>query len=485
MKRLALSQDPERLARTLWALALLAIPVTSFRYFPFLGETTYVRPLAFYPLVLLLPLLLLLTWKRLLPAPWPGTLILLGVLALAVLAATLLGALFAPLPLRGQVYSGRVLRAWATLVIGLAFFVAAVWMNRDERSLRFTLRWLLAGFCLDLLWGGLQAVTFYTPLLEKQVVTHWQSVFSMRELVRTNRLSGLAYEPAWLASQLAAIYLPWLFASLLTGFRLTRFRWLEPALMGLGLLLLLGTYSRGGILVTAAAAGLTLLLAGRSALRSAWAWFAGGFRSRLWDAALRLAVVAVTLAALAGVVYFLGQKNYFRRLWETSAGSLGEYIIDVNAGARLAYSTAAMSAYDKNPWTGVGLGASGFYIYQNLPDWSLTTVPEIARQLDPQNRLYPNPKNLYVRLLAETGLLGFFVFVAFQFSVLGDALQALRRPQAWARFAGAAGLFAWLAIAAQNLTQDSLATPNLWLVPGILAGLSSAWPSNPIDEDLS
>jgi hypothetical protein len=49
------------------------------------------------------------------------------------------------------------------------------------------------------------------------------------------------------------------------------------------------------------------------------------------------------------------------------------------------------------------LGASGFYIYQNLPDWSLTTVPEIASSLSPENRLYPNPKNLYVRLLAETG----------------------------------------------------------------------------------
>ena len=48
----------EKLSRILWALALLAMPVTSFRYFPGLGETTYVRPLAFYPLALLLLLIL-------------------------------------------------------------------------------------------------------------------------------------------------------------------------------------------------------------------------------------------------------------------------------------------------------------------------------------------------------------------------------------------------------------------------------------------
>ena len=42
----------------------------------------------------------------------------------------------------------------------------------------------------------------------------------------------MAYEPAWLAGQIATIYLPWLFASLLTKIRLTRFKWLEIILLG-------------------------------------------------------------------------------------------------------------------------------------------------------------------------------------------------------------------------------------------------------------
>ena len=36
----------QRLTRFLWGAALFTLPVASFRYFPFLGETTYVRPLA-------------------------------------------------------------------------------------------------------------------------------------------------------------------------------------------------------------------------------------------------------------------------------------------------------------------------------------------------------------------------------------------------------------------------------------------------------
>lgn len=455
----------------LWAVALVTLPVTSFRWFPFLGDNTLVRPLALYPLVLLLPLLFVQWIRRERPFPWTGSVILLGLFAAAVLAASSYGLLIDPIPLRGQTYSGRVLRALVTLVIGLIFFISAAWMNRNETEVKFTLRWLFVGLGLDLAWSGLQAVTFYTGLLPKQMVTHWQLLFSMRELVRTNRVSGLSYEPAWLAGQLATIYVPVLFAAILTKFRLTRLKWLEPVLLVLSTLLLLATYSRGGILIAVGVAALTFLLVGRAWLRAAWNGFFGGFQRGAWNWLLRIGLAAIVLGVLAGSVFFLGQKNYFRRLWDFSAQNVAEYLVNINAGARSAYSLGALAAFEEHPITGVGLGASGFWIYKNLPDWVLTTVPEIARQLDPNSRLYPNPKNLYVRLLAETGLLGFMLYLVFQFAILGDALDALRRA-GLLRFIGTAGLFVWLAIALYNGTQDSFAIPNLWLIPGMLAGIS-------------
>jgi O-antigen ligase len=461
-----------KVSRFLWGAALFTLPITSFRYFPFLGDSTYVRPLSLYPVALLLPLLLIQLVRGKTSVPRAGTLTPLLGFVLIALIATSIGLLLNPLPLRGQDYLGRVVRAWATLLIGLAFFVAAAWMNRDEEDLRFSIKWLLAGFVVDILWSGVQALAFYTPLLKKVTVTHWQRTFSMRELVKTNRVSGMAYEPAWLAGQIATVYLPWLFASLLTRWRVTRFKWLEMILLGFAVLLLLATFSRGGLLTVVGAAILTFLFVGRAELRAGWNWFISGFQAgNSWF--LRVGLVILFVGALAGAALFLSQKGYITRLFNTRAESLADFIIENSAGARAAYTFGALGAYEESPITGVGLGASGFYIYEHLPDWTLTTVPEIARQLSPDNRLYPNPKNLYVRLLAETGLIGFFVFIAFLFSILGDALTTMGSQTAFGRYLGIAGIFSWFAVALYNITQDSFATPNLWINFGILVGMTA------------
>ena len=461
-----------KITRFLWGAALFTLPVTSFRYFPFLGETTYVRPLAFYPIAFLIPLLLIRFWREKSSFPRAGAVTPLIVFVLFTLAATSFGPLLDPLPLRGQEYGGRAIRAWVTLIIGLSFFVSAVWMNRSEEDLKFTVTWLMAGFVVDVLWSGIQSLAFYTPLLEKVTVTHWQRAFSMRELVRTNRVSGMAYEPAWLAGQIVTVYLPFLFASLLTRVRVTRFKWLEILLLGFGALLLLATFSRGGLLIAVFASILTFLFAGRAELRTVWDWFISGFqRGGKWF--LRVAALVLVFGALMGAGFFLSQKGYITRLFSTQAESLEEFIIKNSAGARAAYTFGALGAYGESPLTGVGLGASGLYIYDNLPDWAMTTVPEIARQLSPENRLYPTPKNMYARLLAETGLFGFIFYFVFLFSVLGDSLIGLRSNTLFIRYLGIAGIFSLIAIALYNNTQDSFATPNIWLIPGVVAGIIS------------
>ncbi|PWH12395.1 MAG: hypothetical protein DDG60_13475, partial [Anaerolineae bacterium] len=203
-----------RFSRLLWALTLLSLPITSFRYMPFMGAGTFVRPLALYPLAILLMVLFFRLWRREISFPRLGSWTVLTAFTLAAIASTALGATLNPIELRGVEYWERAVRAFITLAIGLAFFLAAAWMNQNEEQVKFSVRWLMVGLVGHILWGGIQLYGLnYGYRAELREI---QELFSMRGLVQNRRVSGFAFEPSWLAGQLAVLYLPWLVAQILT-----------------------------------------------------------------------------------------------------------------------------------------------------------------------------------------------------------------------------------------------------------------------------
>ena len=475
MRKLSL----DLVSRILWALVLVTLPITSFRYMPFMGSGTVVRPLALYPLGLLMLVLLYQVWTKRIAHPWSRALTILFVFTLTALLSTAIGSLYAPIELHGQGYFDRAIRAWITLVIGLSFFVSAMWMNRNEDDLKFSLKWLFIGLVFHIIWGAVQAVGLRVGL--RGELNKVQNFFSIRGLVKNKRVSGLAYEPSWLAGQLASLYLPWLFAALLSRYRLSRFKWLEPTLLlgGLGILLL--TYSRSGLVILAGAALVTFLAAGSETMKDVRDWYRAGFRSgqdksrwgRIQASVSRIGVSLILIGGVVGAGLFLADKGYISALWNSSFESLWDFAIDAYLGPRLAYVTAALTAFQAHPLFGVGLGASGFYIYGNMPDWALNGIPEIARQMSSLSNLYPNPKNLYVRLLAEMGSAGFTLYVSFLFTIIAYAWSNLRTLTPLFRFLGAAGLFSAIAVALQGISQDSFAMPEMWLNIGMLVGVTA------------
>ena len=474
------------ISRLLWALTLVTLPVTSFRYVPFMGTGTYVRPLALYSLALLFPLLLIQLKRGKIARPWPGALTVLLAFVLAALAATALGGTFAPIELRGVEYADRAIRAVLTLGIGLMFFLAAVWMNQSEDDLKFSVRWLLLGMVFDLAWGAVQFVGLNTG--HRQELVKIQNLFSVRGLVQNKRVSGFAFEPSWLAGQIATLYLPWLVASIITryhvletpstvhGLRSVIAKLIEPTLLLAALAGLLITYSRSGLAVALLAGLFTVALTGRETASAFGAWFRAGLvrGATIKAAGSRLLLAAITVAVFAGAIVFLTNKGYIAALFKAPKDDLASYITNAYLGPRIAYSVAALESFQQSPWTGVGLGAAGFSMYRNMPDWVLSGQPEIAEQLSPDSSDFPNPKNLYVRLLAETGLLAFMLFVAFYLALLADALELLRAPTPAARWLAAAGLFTFAAVALQGFSQDSFAMPEIWINLGMLAGAAVA-----------
>lgn len=475
-----------RAERLLWALTLVALPVTSFRYLPFFGADTQVRPLSLLPVAGLVLLLVWRSWQERRLAFWSASLTPLMGFMLVALAATAIGLLLAPVDVYGLSFAGRALRAWITLGVGLVFLFTAIGMNRTEADMRFTLRWLFAGFGAHVAWALVQVGAQYLPAglipgLTADNVDNFQKTFSMAGLAPQRRISGLALEPSWLAAQIAALYLPWAFAAILKGYALSRRRWLESSVIAASFALLVLTYSRSGLVTVMATLGLTVLFAGGASLRAARGWFlrpfngeAGARVGRSAQVTLRMLLALGLAAGLLGGLYILSQNDYMAAFAAARFDSLEAFFTSIYAGPRLAFAWAGLDVFAQHPLTGVGLGGSGLYFFEALPDWARFNNLEISRLVSPRNTLLLNAKNLYVRLLAETGLAGFWFFMAFYLGALAQAGRLLHSRDGFLAFAGAGGLCAWFSVVVLGFSQDSFAIAAIWLPLGMVGGLARA-----------
>lgn len=450
--------------RVFFALFLIALPVTSFPYLPaVLGGGAQVRPLSIYPLLILLPLVIL---PRLWRDCWHENFRPLVLFALIAAAASAVSLLDGFATVRGVALGERTLRALLTLGLGAAMYFAVSLLPRTRADLRFALRMLYAGLLLALLWGSLQAV--YIVCFDEgwfDFLSSLQKVISTRKLFET-RISGLTFEPNWFAEQLVFLYLPWLLAALVTGWSAFRWRWREltvELLLALWLVaVLLLTFSRLGLLVLLPLLGVAALLWGiRRALRY----------GKIHWGRLATQVAALTLGMLILLAVVGSQNNYFARLWRYwQEGSNQSYLDYIAVGQRVVYWQTAYRMFEAHPLLGVGTGNYAFYFAAFVPLRSWHTQPEMLRQLTPEgSRSNLNTaKNFYARLLAETGLLGFGAFLTFTLAITGSALQLTRSPRPQTRFWGVGGLLGVLAFLLAAFSFDSFALPNLWVVFGLI-----------------
>lgn len=126
---------------------------------------------------------------------------------------------------------------------------------------------------------------------------------------------------------------------------------------------------------------------------------------------------ALVLILFVGLTFAVGQKNeFFARIWtywlNVQDTSFERFLYYIGFNARLTYSATAFNTFQAYPVLGVGPGNYAFFFEKMLPDQPLAPTPELLRIISPEegrNRLI-TPKNLFLRILAENGLLGFGAF---------------------------------------------------------------------------
>jgi O-antigen ligase len=355
-------------------------------------------------------------------------------------------------------------------------------------DLRFSLRWLYAGGALALSWGSLQAI-YIVRFSETwfSFLARLQGYISTRRLL-VDRISGLTYEPHWFAEQIILLLIPFSLAAVMMNYSVfdwrARFRKfklsVEMLILGWSIIVLPFTFSRAGVL------NLILLITASLVFLAPHA--AGRLMARRPDLSIArtLLLVSLALLLLAIPVYLVGAKNaFFARVWEywgQDGASLAGYLSYLGFDARLAYSQAAYNTYLAYPVLGVGLGNYGFYFKDMLPYRPLYEIPEVLNMVTPEagrDRMITS-KNLYLRLLAETGIIGAIAFLAFIITLTGNALSMwLESRREW-KYWGAASLSGLIAFFLCAFTFDSFVIPNMWVVFGLITAATNIRSQNGI-----
>lgn len=468
------------LDKWVWALMILLLPITSMPLVARLtGSDVVAAPSG---LVLFLFILVWLIPYLLKNGGLPRQIIPLLAFVLVAVLATAAGD-FISIPLYKSADPMRqAVSAFATLAVGVGFFVvSSSWPSTKDR-LAFTLRLVNWSGLIIILWALVQAAAWYSLHRYPQWMRSFHEFYSVGTLFR-QRFVAFALEPSWLAHQLNMLYLPFWMASVWKRYTAHKFHLgpfhLEDFLFAGGILIMVLTLSRVGLLAF-------LLTVGYLAARITWG-FTRRFREysvQRWPGkvgTIRIRSAVVTLAMAFGLLLIsglvmLGAAWLLSRLDHRMANLFNLdlrnqvdpvlYLAErLSLSARMVYWKAGWNVFNQFPLFGVGLGHAGFFLPGQLDGFA-------QRQIEVLNLIFRwdvllNIKSIWVRILAETGVVGFSVFAGwltllwktyrFGEGVVDQQTQMF----SWA------GQFVLIAFLLEGFSVDTFALPYVWLSVGL------------------
>jgi hypothetical protein len=326
------------------------------------------------------------------------------------------------------------------------------------------------------------------------VIQSFISITEIQGVASRFRVPGTTLEPSWLAHCLNVLYLSIWLAATTARYSAFRFRifklTVENLLLAAGIAVLILTYSRIGLLAFGLVLVWFVLLGSRSLARRLSSRF---FSSRLKTAGtlqilLAVLFVVMLVAVMGGLAYRLSFDDpRFAQLFRmegsgySPAGNLMTLANQLDIAERVVAWGLGWTVFENHPVLGVGLGNAGMFTLKDISYYAWK-LPELVRVLYVDSSL-PNTKNLWIRLLAETGLVGFGVFITWLVVlwISGRRLQDNTNPIL--HTLGLAGQFTLVALILEGFSIDTFGLPYLWVALGLLAAASSLGRGRPSSVD--
>ncbi len=476
-----------RLVRWLWAALMLVLPISSL---PLIARTLGVQSVAAFSVIFLF--ILFIIWF--IPHLWRGgrwplaTVPILAFVVVALIAT--FGSFFIEIPtFRDFSHWRTAIENLVTLGVGISTYLMVSAWPVEKQDFDHLLRWLNYGGALIILWSGIQAYYAFVAGSYPGWLETAQNWISSSGLLYPRRVTGLAFEPSWLAHMLNLIYLPWWLAATLNktsahSFRIWRLS-LENLLLVGGIAVLFSSYSRVGWLAFLMVAAFIILNLNLRLI----AWLRDVITRKwprpFWQAASKTLLPVLISIGLVGVYagMFLGAGYGLSKLDPRMA-----QLFDVKTlkeegvlmfssrlvfAERLVFWQTGYEIFNDHPVLGVGLGNSGYFFPEKMVAFGYG-LTEINQMLFEYSYL-PNTKSLWTRLAAETGLIGLGLFLTWMLIQYACARALTRSSDRKYRALGWFGQFVLVAMLIEGFSTDTFALPYFWLALGILTAGFTAW----------
>ncbi len=472
----------ERLRRAteggLWALLVILLPLTSLPLLSRLAGGTMVAPASALPLILLIVVFLL---------PWllrGGGLPRQAVPLLAFVLAALFSSglsFFIDIPLFRQIDRlNNTVSALATAAIGICFYLLAISWPDSPVMLKKLYFWLNVSGMILIFWSGLQAVVWFSSNAYPEWMWKLQSLVSSSGNLYDRRVTGLAFEPSWLGHQLVLLYLPYWLAATLKRTSAMSFRLLglsaENLLLAAGAGMLLLALSRSAIISFGLMIASLLLrltrqvvsqiqrkILSRQAQRGRPSLSAGLISAVVWAGFVIILVGLLSAVVFAGTRLDARMADLFILLQRRM--SFTELAYKLIFGERVVFWNAGLEVFSQHPLFGVGLGNAGYFFPEKITTFGWTVVESYKMYYSSS---LPNTLSLWVRLLAETGLVGFGIMASWLVILWKSARYVEDQHDPILRTVGLAGQLALVALLMEGMSVDTLALPYFWLSFGWL-----------------
>lgn len=361
-----------------------------------------------------------------------------------------------------------------TLAIGFLFyFVASSYPDGNDIKQK-TFRIINITGLAILIWCAFQAVSWHVNHGYPDWMFNFQGLISQRVLYR-QRVTGFALEPSWLAHQLNLLYLPYWLASTITNTSSHRSRVFgisfENVLLAGGLGALGLTLSRVGFAAFAMMFLVAAIFIHSRIVVQLQKWAGRTFKRDQPPSAgiISAGILLVYIFLLVTVILIYSRvdprmSNLFN-LTFVGENPLLQYFDELKFGDRVIYWLTGWNIFNEYPIFGVGLGNAGFFFPKEIPSfgWSLIEV----RALMYRSTLLLNTKNLWFRLLAETGIIGFALFIGWLISLMPEYVKKFQSDQRSKKMLGLMGILIIAALFFEGFSIDSFAMPYWWISLGL------------------